>query len=208
MGAPSANGWTVTAGSEASTTVDTVACYEFTPTTVSSYIQRDDAAALNSNFEFRAWIRMPAESSSVSGDYDIISYYTGASLNKTISVVLNNTGVSLNVTGASLTPFPISTGSLDQQWVSITIRVIMPGTATAGAVHAWVGDVYLGSIQTSSISQATAAPNGRIRIGQAENGAGTNPAWQIAFFGFRSGFNDAPPSYTYRGKGYGSYGPA
>ena len=207
-GAPSANGWTVTAGSETAATVDTVACYEFTPTTVSSYIQRDDAAALNANFEFRVWVRMPAEGGLVSGDYNIISYYTGATLNKTISVVLNNTGLSLNVTSSTLTAFTIPAGTLDQQWVAITIRVIMPGTATVGAVHAWAGEIYLGSVPTANISQATQAPNGRIRIGQAENGAGTNPAWQIAFFGFRSGFNQAPPSYTYRGEGYGSYGPA
>ena len=208
MGAPSANGWTITGGTETAATVDTVACYEFVPTTVNSLMQRDDLSALNANFEMRAWIRMPAEGAAASGDYNIISYYTGATLNKTIQVVLNNSGLSLNVTGTTLTAFTILAGSLDQQWVSITIRVIMPGTATVGAVHAWVGEMYMGSIQTASISQPTGSPNGRIRIGQGENGAGTNPAWQIAFFGFRSGFNQAPPSYTYRGEGYGSYGPA
>jgi hypothetical protein len=208
MGAPSANGWTITGGTETAATVDTVACYEFVPTTVNSLMQRDDLSALNANFEMRAWIRMPAEGAAASGDYNIISYYTGATLNKTIQVVLNNSGLSLNVTGTTLTAFTILAGSLDQQWVSITIRVIMPGTATVGAVHAWIGEMYVGSIQTASISQATGTPNGRIRIGQGENGAGTNPAWQIAFFGFRSGFNQAPPSYTYRGEGYGSYGPA
>jgi hypothetical protein len=71
-----------------------------------------------------------------------------------------------------------------------------------------VGGVYAGTVQLASVTQATQTPNGLIRIGKAGTTAGADPAWQIAFFGFRSGFNAAPPDYTYRGEGYGSYGPA
>jgi hypothetical protein len=207
-GAPTANGWTLTAGTETSTTVDTVACYQFTPAEgSSSYIQRT-LTALNSNLEMRVWLRMPSEGSGISGDYDIVSYYTGATLNKTISLVLTANGLALNTSGTTTAQFPLSLGDLGQQWVAITLRVVVAGNGSTGAVLAWVGDTYAGSLTLAGISQPTQVPNGRIRIGQAENGAGTNPAWQIAFFGFRSGHNDAPPTYTYRGTGFGSYGPA
>jgi hypothetical protein len=207
-GAPTANGWTLTAGTETSTTVDTVACYQFTPAEgSSSYIQRT-LTALNSNFEMRVWLRMPSEGSGISGDYKLVSYYTGATLNKTISLVLTANGLALNTSGTTTAQFPLNLGDLGQQWVAITLRIVVAGNGSTGAVLAWVGDTYAGSLTLAGISQPTQAPNGRIRIGQAENGAGANPAWQIAFFGFRGGHNDAPPTYTYRGTGFGSYGPA
>ncbi len=206
-GAPDANGWTLTAGALAPAIVDGVACFEMTPDpVVSSYLQRD-LPALDGNFELRAWLRMPSEGAAVSGDYNIVSYYTGASLNKTLSLVLSSTGLSLNVSGSTLTPFAIPLGDLGMQWISVTLRVVTAGSGRSGAVIAWVGDTYAGSVPLASVSQPTIAPNGRIRIGKAYTNAGADPAWQLAFFGFRQGFNDAPATYTYRGTGFGSYGP-
>jgi hypothetical protein len=174
---------------------------------VSSYIQRT-LTAYNGNFQFRVWIRMTSEGTATSNDFNLVSYYTGSTLNKTISLVLNANGLSLNVTGSTLTQFTMSLGDLGLQWISVTMNVTTAGNGVTGSVACWVGSVYAGTVQLASISQATQTPNGLVRIGQAETGTGTNPAWQIAFFGFRSGFNAAPPDYTYRGKGYGSYGPA
>jgi hypothetical protein len=206
-GDPTLLGWTLTAGTAAAATVDGVPCYEMVPDpVVSSYLQRD-LPALDGNFELRVWMRAPSEGAAVNGDYNIVSYYTGVSLNKTLSLVLSSTGLSLNVSGSTLTPFSIPLGNLGMEWVSVTMRVVTAGQGQSGAVLAWVGDTFAGSVTLASVSQPTVAPQGRIRIGKAYTNAGVDPAWQLAFFGFRGGFNDAPPTYTYRGTGFGSYGP-
>ena len=210
-GDPTTLGWTLSNGTSASATVDTVPCYEFTPnSTASSYLQRT-MTALDGNFEMRFWIRIPSEpATAVDGDYNICSYYTGSTLNKTLNLTVTSNGLGFVLGGTipSITGFPINLGNLGQQWISVTLRVMTAGSGVTGSAAAWVGDVYAGTVQLISISTATASPNGLLRIGKAGGTAGADPAWQLAFVGFRSGFNDAPPTYTYRSKGYGSYGPA
>ena len=81
----------------------------------------------------------------------------------------------------------------------MTIRCHSGSAANKSMLRCWVGSLYAGSVQVSSLSGTTTVA-GRVRFGQVEGGTNDNMTNSIAYFNFRTGHNAAPPEYTFRGK--------
>ena len=89
------------------------------------------------------------------------------------------------------------TGQVLSQWVTLTCRVT--GTSDTDATASfWAGEVFLGTARLTDMPTTT--DDATFRLNNSPTGTVANTG--LAWVAYRSGFNDAPPSYTYRGQGY------
>ena len=93
------------------------------------------------------------------------------------------------------------------EWLTFTMRATSPDTgntapaAAAVTVQLWVGEVYVGASNSSVVTTCNGAAfeaAGAFTVGTTTGVLTAAVAWAA----YRSGHNDAPPSYTYRGLGY------
>lgn len=198
-GDPTTLGWTMLAGSIAPATVDGVSCYTVTPNhSTNSYIYQTFSGT-SGDWELRARIRMNAEATATSGDYHFLGIETASPLSVNCVLVLTTNGLGFVTTGTTVSTFTQLPVSLDERWITITIRCYSGATAAKSMLRCWVGSLYAGSIQLSALA-GTSAVAGRVRFGQVEAGTNDNMNSSIAYFNFRTGHNAAPPDYTFRGK--------
>lgn len=198
-GDPTTLGWTMLAGSIAAATVDSVSCYTLTPNhSTNSYIYQTFAGT-GGDWELRARIRLNAEGTTTAGDYHFLGIETASPLSVNCLLVLTTNGLGFVTTGTTVSTFTQLPVSLDERWITVTIRCYSGTTAAKSMLRCWVGSLYAGSIQLSSLAGASAVA-GRVRFGQVEAGTNDNMNCSIASFNFRSGHNAAPPDYTFRGK--------
>ena len=212
-GDPTSLGWTLSGGSIAAATVDGEACYEITPSgSATALLERTVTA--ETEWELRVRLRQPSEGTTISGAHWIIRYFAGnyspdaGTTYRSVYFVLFATGVGVWTGSVPVLFAPNSTGSLDlgNTWITVTLKSYSPaGTLAQAGLAVWVGNVFMGLISFQTF--ATGSTGGLLSIGKASTTVVSTPS-QIAFIGFRSGFNDAPPEWTFRGQGYGSSGPA
>ncbi len=195
-GASGATGWT-TSGSAmtAPATFNGKSAFATAASPTSSCYAYHDVTAPSGDAELRAMVWFGG-TTGASGPGSYIRFDV-ASVSGFI--VLSSTGVAIwNTTALVTMPFGTPTG----QWVLVTLRVFTGGSSSATAVTGavWLGEQYVGAFNWSN-GAGTGATNGRIQFGRTGTSSATNG---LAWVKYRAGTNAAPPSYTYRGQGYGA----
>ena len=104
----------------------------------------------------------------------------------------SSTGFAMWNAGGTLALF--QSGRPTAQWITITLRVY-GSSETSATVAMWLGEQYIGIMRWDGGTASTA--DGSVRVGQ-NNGTASAINWVA----YRTGHNDAPPSYTYLGLGY------
>lgn len=198
-GDPTTLGWTTSAGSIAAATVDSVSCYTFTPNHSATSFIYQTFTGTGGDWELRARIRMNAEAASISGDYHFLGIETASPISTNCVLALTTSGLGFVSSGVTVLTFSQLPVSLDERWITVTIRCHSGSAANKSMLRCWVGSLYAGSVQVSSLSGTTSVA-GRVRFGQVEGGTNDNMTNSIAYFNFRTGHNAAPPEYTFRGK--------
>jgi hypothetical protein len=191
-------------------TYETVSCWEFTPTAVS---ERQELTILPvtpaDSWELRVRVWLPGE------DATGTPQHVGA-LGKQVGTNTPQFLAGASITGAcrqngTAEDVKIETADIRQSWVTLTIRATTVFSATTPsnwaqvAYQLWCGEFLVGTWNGANVTAGSLAA-GLIRFGK---GTGTGVrVMRIASLAWRSGNNAAPPSYTYRGKGFGGGGQA
>jgi hypothetical protein len=94
---------------------------------------------------------------------------------------------------------------MDNSWVTFTLRCAttpIEGAATRdhSAYSLWVGEQFQGTLIGSTAQINTGGTPFEIAIGKAAY-ATSRPVY-VDYIKWRRGFNDAPPTHTFRGGGY------
>jgi len=194
----------------AAVTYETVSCWEFTPTAVS---ERQELTILPvtpaDSWELRVRVWLPGE------DATGTPQHVGA-LGKQVGTNIPQFLAGASITGAcrqngTSEEVKIETADIRQSWVTLTIRATTVFSATTPsnwaqvAYQLWCGEFLVGTWNGANVTAGSLAA-GLIRFGKS-TGTGVR-VMRIASLAWRSGNNAAPPSYTYRGKGFGGGGPA
>jgi hypothetical protein len=194
----------------AAVTYQTVSCWEFTPTAVSERQELNILPVTPADaWELRVRVWLPGE------DGTGTPPHVGA-LGKQVATVVPQFLAGASVTGAcrqngTTEEVKIETADIRLSWVTLTIRAtpVFSGTTLTSraqiAYQLWCGEFLVGTWNGANVTAGSLAA-GIIRFGKG-TGTGTE-VMRIASLAWRSGNNQAPPSYTYRGKGFGGGGPA
>jgi hypothetical protein len=194
----------------AAVTYQTVSCWEFTPTAVSERQELNILPVTPADaWELRVRVWLPGE------DGTGTPPHVGA-LGKQVATVVPQFLAGASVTGAcrqngTAEEVKIETADIRLSWVTLTIRAtpVFSGTTLTSraqiAYQLWCGEFLVGTWNGANVTAGSLAA-GIIRFGKG-TGTGTE-VMRIASLAWRSGNNQAPPSYTYRGKGFGGGGPA
>jgi hypothetical protein len=194
----------------ATVTYQTVACWEFTPTAVSERQELNILPVTPADaWELRVRVWLPGE------DGTGTPPHVGA-LGKQVATVVPQFLAGASVTGAcrqngTAEEVKIETADIRLSWVTLTIRAtpVFSGTTLTSraqiAYQLWCGEFLVGTWNGSNVTAGSLAA-GLIRFGKG-TGTGTE-VMRIASLQWRSGNNQAPPAYTFRGRGFGGGGPA
>jgi hypothetical protein len=191
-------------------TYEGVSCWEFTPTSASGQQELTiQPATPVDEWELRARVWMPGEDGTVS------PMFIGA-LGKQVATTIPQFLAGASVTGlcrqnGTTEDVKIETADVRTSWVTVTLRAqrVYSGT-TLGSVaqiaySLWCGEYLVGIWNGSNVTAGSLAA-GLIRFGR---NPGTNTrVMRIASLQWRNAINQAPPSYTFRGMGFGGGGPA
>lgn len=195
--AMTSDGWTLIAGGGVPT--DTAGTYNGIPfrtltppgVGVVSYVYHDLPAAPDGSFEFRFLASQPAASSTHL--YFTTVNASAAGINKRPMLGVTATGPAwYNGTGAVADATTM--GNLVNKWIWFTVRVINGGAGT-GTAEIWLGGTLVWSGYGSSFRAISTA--GRIEFGKLSSALNVTPT-SIAKVQYRAGWNEAPPSYTFR----------
>ena len=194
----------------AAVTYEGVSCWEFTPTAVNE-VQELQLQPLTpvDEWELRARVWLPGE------DATGTPHHFGA-LGKQVG-----TNKPQFLAGASVTGLARQNGLSEEvkiegadvrsSWMTVTIRATrVHSGATLSAwnqlqFQLWCGEFLAGTWNGANVTAGSLAA-GLIRFGKSQ-GTGVR-VMRIASLQWRSGNNQAPPSYTFRGRGFGGGGPA
>jgi hypothetical protein len=194
----------------AAVTYETVSCWEFTPTAVSERQELTVQPVTPVDaWELRVRVWLPGE------DATGTPQHVGA-LGKQVGTNTPQFLAGASVTGAcrqngTSEEVKIDTADIRQSWVTLTIRATPVFSATTPsnwaqiAYQLWCGEHLVGTWNGANVTAGSLAA-GLIRFGKS-TGTGTR-VMRIASLQWRSGNNQAPPSYTFRGMGFGGGGPA
>lgn len=195
----------------AAATFEGVLSWAFTPTAVSEQ-QELHVQPLTpvDEWELRALVHMPGEDSTGTPQH------FGA-LGKQVGTAKPQFLAGASVTGlarqnGTTEEVKIEGADVRQSWMTVTIkatRIHTGATLTSRAqiqYQLWCGEFLAGTWNGANVTDGTSSAAGLIRFGKSI-GTGVR-VMRIASLAWRSGNNQAPPSYTYRGKGFGGGGPA
>ena len=191
-------------------TYEGVSCWEFTPTSASGQQELNiQPATPVDEWELRARVWMPGEDATGS------PMFLGA-LGKQVSATIPQFLAGASSTGlcrqnGTAEDVKIETADVRASWVTVTLRAqrVYSGTTLTSvaqiAYSLWCGEYLVGIWNGSNVTAGSAAA-GLIRFGRS---TGTNTrVMRIASLQWRNAINQAPPSYTFRGMGFGGGGPA
>ena len=195
----------------AAATFEGVLSWAFTPTAVSEQ-QELHVQPLTpvDEWELRALVHMPGEDSTGTPQH------FGA-LGKQVGTAKPQFLAGASVTGlarqnGTTEEVKIEGADVRQSWMTVTIkatRIHTGATLTSRnqiQYQLWCGEFLAGTWNGANVTDGTSSAAGLIRFGKSI-GTGVR-VMRIASLAWRSGNNQAPPSYTYRGKGFGGGGPA
>ncbi len=194
-GSLAAEGFALTGtGSEASGTIGGVACQTFTPAgAVATYYSKNIVTPGAGPFEVRVRTYLPASTASTTNyGWAFVSSASGA--NRRIFLTVTANGPQFTTTAGALTSVAI-VGNLVDRWVDWTVRFMNGGGGLAYG-EIWLGAALLWSGNTSSAFSTTGTP-GDFTFGRIVGTAGTSVS-SIASVKYRDGWNEAPPSWTFR----------
>ena len=191
-------------------TYEGVSCWEFTPTSASGQQELTiQPATPVDEWELRARVWMPGEDATGS------PMFIGA-LGKQVSTTIPQFLAGASSTGlcrqnGTTEDVKIETADVRASWVTVTLRAqrVYSGTTLTSvaqiAYSLWCGEYLVGIWNGSNVVAGSLAA-GLIRFGR---NPGTNTrVMRIASLQWRNAINQAPPSYTFRGMGFGGGGPA
>jgi hypothetical protein len=191
-------------------TYEGVSCWEFTPTSASAQQELNITPVTPvDEWELRARVWMPGEDSTGTPQH------FGA-IGKQVGTNKPQFMAGASVTGlcrqnGTTEEVKIEGADIRQSWVTITIKATRIHTGATLSTwnqlqfQLWCGEFLSGTWNGSNVTAASLAP-GLIRFGKS-TGTGTR-VMRIASLQWRSGNNSAPPSWTFRGRGFGGAGPA
>jgi hypothetical protein len=191
-------------------TYEGVSCWEFTPTSASGQQELTiQPATPVDEWELRARVWMPGEDATGS------PMFIGA-LGKQVSTTIPQFLAGASSTGlcrqnGTTEDVKIETADVRASWVTVTLRAqrVYSGTTLTSvaqiAYSLWCGEYLVGIWNGSNVTAGSLAA-GLIRFGR---NPGTNTrVMRIASLQWRNAINQAPPSYTFRGMGFGGGGVA
>jgi hypothetical protein len=194
----------------AAVTYEGVSCWEFTPTSASGQQELTiQPATPVDEWELRARVWMPGEDATGS------PMFLGA-LGKQVSTTIPQFLAGASSTGlcrqnGTTEDVKIETADVRASWVTVTLRAqrVYSGTTLTSvaqiAYSLWCGEYLVGIWNGSNVTAGSLAA-GLIRFGR---NPGTNTrVMRIASLQWRNAINQAPPSYTFRGMGFGGGGAA
>lgn len=189
------NGIATTAGKSSYTVV--------TASTNSSYAYRILASsAPDSSFEVRANVYL----NTMAASSDPNSWVMFCAFGRLHRIILSAYGLAVYTSTGGASPVG-SAGVPIGEWITITMRATSPDTgntapsASAVTVQLWVGEVYVGASNSSVVTTCNGSAYeaaGAFTVGTTTGALTAAVAWAA----YRTGHNDAPPSYTYKGLGY------
>ena len=195
----------------AAATFEGVSSWAFTPTAVSEQ-QELHVQPLTpvDEWELRALVHMPGE------DALGTPQHFGA-LGKQVGTAKPQFLAGASVTGLArqnglAEEVKIEGADVRSSWMTVTIRatrVHSGATLTSRnqiQYQLWCGEFLAGTWNGANVTDGASSAAGLIRFGKS-TGTGVR-VMRIASLAWRSGNNQAPPSYTYRGMGFGGGGPA
>lgn len=191
-----ADGWTlVGSGSEAADTIGGVACRSFTPAgNVATYFYKDIVTPGAGSFELRVLAYLPAAvSTSPAYAWGFFASATGLNRNMLFGVTAAGPQFLAN-TGAHTSAGKM--GGLVGRWVYWTIRV-QNGGSGVGMGEVWLGPYLMWSGNISDMFNNTGSTAGRFAFGRWVGTSGTSVV-SLASVQYRDGWNEAPPSWTFR----------
>ena len=186
-----------------------VDCWEFTPTTVSDQQELTMTPVTPvDEWELRARIFMQGETAG--------TVYHFGGVGKLVGAFKPQFMAGASVTGlcrqnSTTEEVKIEGADVRRSWMTVTIKVTRIHTGATLSVRdqlqfqLWCGEFLSGTWNGSNTIGAGVVA-GLVRFGKS-TGSGTE-VMRIASLQWRSGNNQAPPSYTFRGKGFGGSGPA
>jgi hypothetical protein len=191
-------------------TYEGVSCWEFTPTSASGQQELTiQPATPVDEWELRARVWMPGEDATGS------PMFIGA-LGKQVATTIPQFLAGASSTGlcrqnGTTEDVKIETADVRASWVTVTLRAqrVYSGTTLTSvaqiAYSLWCGEYLVGIWNGSNVTAGSLAA-GLIRFGR---NPGTNTrVMRIASLQWRNAINQAPPSYTFRGMGFGGGGVA
>ena len=165
-------------------------------------------------WELRARVLLP---NCGGGTNQFFSYvrYTNliGTTNANLRIAIPSAGGAGLLTGATLGSFVYFTGSgavpngplMDNSWVTFTLRCAttpMEGAAAPNqaAYSLWVGEQFQGTLIGNTAQMNAGGTPFEIAVGKTVY-ATSRPVY-VDYIKWRRGFNDAPPTHTFRGGGY------
>ena len=106
----------------------------------------------------------------------------------------------------------IEAGDIRASWVTLTLKATRNYSGSSFTDWAqiqfqlWLGELLVGTWNGATITSGVSSTAGVIRMGR--NTGSNTSTMRIASLQWRSGNNQAPPAYTFRGRGFGGGGPA